>query len=274
MALYVILFIIGTCFGSFLNVLVDRLPNDEGIGGRSRCDSCKRTLSWFELFPIVSFLILQAKCRTCRTPLSWYYPGVELMTGVSFVLAWHHFPLHYFLNLYPNLSPYLPDPFSWQLIAAKILFLGIVCCLIVMLFADLKYFIIPDAAQAAFAVFALGLFFVGDFDPKLVVYRLGAAVVVMAPMLLLHVLSRGRGLGFGDVKLAANLGLFMGVVYGFASLYFAFIIGALVGGVLLLVHKAKMKTKVPFGPFILLGMLISIFGYNAIARFLMMNYGF
>src|SRR3989338_8983791 len=91
------LFILGLAVGSFLNVLIDRIPNDESpLSGRSYCDKCKKTLKWYDMVPVASFLILKGKCRFCRASLSFYYPLVELITGIMFVVTFvyiSHLPL-------------------------------------------------------------------------------------------------------------------------------------------------------------------------------------
>src|SRR3990167_9673658 len=82
---YIFLFVLGLAVGSFLNVLIDRLPREESIKGRSHCDDCKKTLSWNDLIPILSYVGLRGKCRYCKTNLSWQYPFIELLTTVIFV---------------------------------------------------------------------------------------------------------------------------------------------------------------------------------------------
>src|SRR3989344_1536255 len=124
-----LIFILGLTVGSFLNVLIDRLPNDKSILGRSYCDHCKKTLSWKDLIPVVSFVILRGKCRYCHTRLSYQYPLVELLTGFLFILTYQFATLNFQFSI-----------FNFQLIY----YLLIVSCLIVVFFTDLKYGIIPD----------------------------------------------------------------------------------------------------------------------------------
>lgn len=270
-----LLFITGTCVGSFLNVLVDRLPNGETILGRSRCDYCSRTLRPIELIPVLSFVLQRGRCRTCHKKLSPFYPFVEILTGMVFVLVWRFFPTDFLVHAYPNLQPVLLNGNTPSLAAiiTKLIFLGIVSALIVMFFADLKYFIIPDWMQIAFAYFALMLFFMGKVDLEHVVYRLGSGIVVLLPLLAIYLYTKGRGIGFGDVKLAGNIGLFMGIAYGIASLYIAFILGAMVGVTLILLRRKRMKSKVPFGPFILAGAAITIFAFPTVNYMMYLYYG-
>jgi prepilin signal peptidase PulO-like enzyme (type II secretory pathway) len=268
------LFIFGICIGSFLNVLADRLSNEETILGRSHYDSCKKQLSWYELIPLVSYFAQTAKCRSCRAPLSFFYPLVELVTGITFVLVWFYFPVDFITAAYPNLETVFQTQNFIPLMVIKLTFLAIMCCIIVMFFADLKYFIIPDWIQLALAYLALLLFFIGSVDLHNLVYRLGSAIIVMLPMLGIFMFTKGRGLGFGDVKLAANLGLFMGIQYAFSALYLSFIIGALTSCIVLVLRKGNMKTKIPFGPFILIGVCIVMFAFPLIQHYLYYYYGF
>lgn len=269
-----LLFIFGVCIGSFLNVLIDRLSNDETILGRSHCDHCKKTLTSKELIPIISFLSQKARCRNCHKKLSWLYPAVELLTGVTFVLVWFYLPTDFLAAAYPNLVSVINEGSIIPLTIVKLCMLGIISCIIVMFFADLKYFIIPDWVQLGLAYFALLLFFIGDINLQTIVYRLGSGIIVMLPMLAIYLFTKGRGLGFGDVKLAANLGFFMGIQYALAALYMSFIIGALIGTAILLVKRGTLKTKIPFGPFILIGTLLVIFAFKSVEFFIYFYYGF
>ena len=136
--LYPFLFIYGTAIGSFLNVLIDRLPNEQSIMGRSHCDYCKKTLQGIDLFPIFSFLLLKGKCRYCHKKLSYFYPFVEILTGIAFILTWMYFPVVGRTVVLQTLG--------------KIAGLGIISSLIVIIFADLKYQIIPDSMQVSFLI--------------------------------------------------------------------------------------------------------------------------
>lgn len=268
-----LLFITGLCFGSFINVLADRLSNEESILGRSHCDYCKKKLAWYELLPVVSFFIQKRKCRSCSKELSWYYPIVEVVTGVVFVLVWFFFPVDFLTAAYPNLLHLFETNNILSIVFIKICVYVIVCCILVMFFADLKYFIIPDSIQLAFAYTSLLLFFFGSIDLHTIVYRLGSAVVVMLPLLGIFLFTKGRGIGFGDVKLAANLGLFMGIAYALTALYLSFIIGAIVGTIIMVIRKGNMKTKIPFGPFILIGVAIVMFAFPLVKHYLYFYYG-
>lgn len=223
----IFIFIIGLSIGSFLNVLVDRLPNEETILGRSHCDYCKKKLDWIDLIPVVSFLLLGARCRRCQKKLSWFYPFIELLTGVIFVLSY-----------LSNLS-YLP----------------IICCLIVIFFADLKYHIIPDSMTAVFTFFSFILIILSGqpFFP-----HLATAFALAFFIYLFYFFSKGKGMGFGDVKLAFPIGLWLGPILGPAAIYFGFVTGGIFALVLLLLGKKKLKSKIAFGPFLVIGVVLAI----------------
>src|SRR3989339_1142002 len=128
MLLFLVLFFaIGLFFGSFLTVLIDRIPRNESIFGRSYCEVCKSVLSWKDLIPIVSFASLLAKCRYCKAPLSYYYPLIELVTGIIFSLTF----LYVWNNFQAN-------------ILALTFYLFISSSLIVIFFSDLRYEVIPN----------------------------------------------------------------------------------------------------------------------------------
>ena len=127
--LYVLIFILGISIGSFLNVLIERLPKNKSILGRSACNHCNKTLSWKDLIPILSFVYLRGKCRYCHSPFSYQYPIVELLTGILFVFTIYYLPI-------TNLST--------NYLISSIYYLAIVSSLIVIFFADLRHGIIPD----------------------------------------------------------------------------------------------------------------------------------
>ncbi|PIZ63239.1 hypothetical protein COY16_02590 [Candidatus Roizmanbacteria bacterium CG_4_10_14_0_2_um_filter_39_13] len=267
--MYSFLFFIGLFFGSFLNVLADRLSKRKTILGRSMCDSCKHVLSWNDLIPIVSYLMLHGKCRYCKAPFSIQYPLAEIFTGVIFVLTWYLSTERLII--------------SADLFGIHIIHIAIVAVLIVMFLSDIRYQIIPDEMQIALLmlgilkVVSLSLFLKGTSLIGLsqdlgmhILYGVG----VMSPLLLVFLITKGRGMGFGDVKLAFVMGLILGLLSGFLALYISFVVGGMVGGVLLLTKKGKRKTKIAFGPFLILGLYLMMFIEEDIILFVSRIYGF
>ena len=128
----IFIFILGTAIGSFLNVLVDRLPQEHSIMGRSHCDHCHKTLEAIDLIPVLSFAVFGGRCRRCQQKLSWQYPVSELITGAVFLLVF----------LFVG-----PAPITITALIMKLGYLVVFSSILVILFADIKYQIIPDSMQ-------------------------------------------------------------------------------------------------------------------------------
>lgn len=238
------IFIGGLFFGSFLNVLIDRLPKGRSvIGGRSYCDHCKKNLAWYDLVPILSFLLLKGKCRYCHNPLSLYYPVVELITGL----------------LFAGVVFFLGRPTTNVItIVTVIYYLFIMSSLIVVFFADLKYGIIPDKIIFPMAFFSLSYLFL--IHNSLFTIHMLAAVGAFAFFFFLFFITRGKGMGFGDVKFSFLMGLFLGFPSIVIAFYIAFLTGAIYGCILIVwKRKILFGTSVPFGPFLVFGTLTVFF---------------
>lgn len=246
----IFLFILGIFVGSFLNVLVDRLYRGEQFWkGHSYCEKCKKTLAWYDLVPLISFISLKGKCRYCHTSLSWYYFAVELVTGILFALT---FALT--IQQFSNLA-IIPSPIYTLYAIPYGLF--IVSCFIVIFFSDLKYQIIPD--QIVFLGILISLFYL-IFHPSSFIISLLSAVCACLFFLIIFLVTKGKGMGFGDVKLAFWLGLILGFPKIVVGLYLAFVIGAVVAIILVFLKKKKLHGgTISFGPFMVIGAYISIF---------------
>lgn len=252
------LFILGLVVGSFLNVVAFRYSEEGALfnpvkwGGRSHCLFCSQPLKWYELIPVISFIIQEGRCMVCRRRLSWQYPLVELATGFTFLL-----PVYF---AYLNSEPYTltPPPYTlfWILI-----FLGFILIWAI----DARLSVIPD--EINFFLGALGLILVSFTGASWSNHLIGASVGLLLLGLIVF-LSRGRGMGMGDVKLAAALGLIFGWPNIFVILALAFIFGAAAGITLMAFRKKGMKDAIPFGPFLILGS-ITVFFFG---DFLIQNY--
>ena len=254
MLIIIYLFILGLFIGSFLNVLADRLPQEKSILGRSCCDYCHRNLCWYDLIPVVSFLLLHGRCRRCKKPVSLFYPTIELTTGLAFAFIGLYF-LYQDTGLAYILVPNV-EPTKWyKLIALS----GIISVLIVIFFADIKYQVIPDSMQLSLAFFILIFHQINTTSLSELGSYLLAAIYTATPIFILYSITRGKGIGFGDVKLAANIGFFLGAVPGLIAIYFSFIAGGAVGLALLILKKVKLKSQIAFGPFLVVAMLVVFF---------------
>lgn len=234
------LFIFGTFIGSFLNVLADRLPKGKNPWlGRSKCDHCKKTLEPNDLIPLLSFLMLGGRCRYCKKKLSYQYPFAELVTGIVFTG----------LYLYvPDVTKYLP-------------LLVIFCSFLVIFIADMKYQVIPDEVVITSLVGTAAYLLVTQTPWTM---HLLSGFGAFAFFLTIFLLTKGRGMGFGDVKLSLVLGLFLGFPAIVLSLYLAFLTGAALSLILILTKAKKWRSRIAFGPFLLCGFLITYLWGNEI----------
>jgi len=236
--LVLFVFILGLFFGSFLNVIIDRLPREESFWkGRSYCESCNHVLSPLDLFPLVSFAALRGKCRYCHTPLSYQYPLLELLTAVAFVLTF--------------MAVYLTSP-------STILFhLFIVGVLIVVFFIDLQHGIIPFKVVLP-AIGITGIYYLFQ-DPTIFLTHAIAGAVVSAFFFLLFAGTKGKGMGFGDVVYAFFMGLLLGFPESIIGLYIAFLTGAVISLILILLKRKRLRgSTIPFGPFLVAGTFIAL----------------
>ena len=257
---FVIVFFFGLAVGSFLNAVIYRLEKGESaLRGRSYCPQCRHTLAWYDLIPLLSFALLGGKCRYCTKPISIQYPLVELATAFLFVVV--------FWFVLQNLG--LAFPIIVSLGFPQILELfylwSIVSLLMVIFVYDLKHFLIPDKilyrAIGLVLLWRLLLHFqiVENLTSPSFLQALLAGLGAAGFFWAIHVLSKGRAMGFGDVKLAFFMGLFLSWPNIFVALILAFSIGAIVGSVLIFFKRKTMRSEVPFGPFLMFGTLVAFF---------------
>lgn len=231
-----IVFVLGLCVGSFLNCVVYRLNLSSFRGlffGRSYCDHCRRKLAWYDLIPLLSFVVLGGKCRYCRKPISWQYPAVELATGIITIFIF----------------------FQWLTLIFSLL---LTYALIVIFVSDLKYQIIPDQVVYPAILLTLVYNFVSHFPSTFLGYLL-AGFGAAGFFWLLYLLTSKRGMGLGDVKLAGLMGLLLGWPKIVIAFYFSFLTGACLGVILILARKRKFGQTIPFGPFLVGGTLVAWF---------------
>lgn len=251
--LYIFIFLFGADVGSFLNVLIDRLPKGEQvIKGRSYCDRCHHKLSWTDLFPLFSWIALGGRCRYCHSPISVQYPLVELFTGILFTAT-------FLLFLWPSHGLGIMNYELWSWIKLGYNF-WLVSALIVIFVTDLKYKIIPDQivypsiiAAFIFQIINHGPDIINIVNPSLSAF--GAGLFFS----LIILFTRGRGMGVGDVKLVFLMGLILGFPLIIIALYAGFLTGGIFGVILILTGKKKFGQTIAFGPFLIIGTYISLF---------------
>lgn len=248
----VVVFIVGACVGSFLNVCIYRLEKGASIiRPRSYCPDCKHPLAWYDNIPLLSYLILMGRCRYCRRPISFRYFTVEWLTAAIFLLFLHYFGL--------------TVPFF--------IFISLASALIVASFIDLKARIIPDEISLPGIGIALLVSFIypalqgtGSHLRALLYSFLGLIVgggAIYLTGLLGDFIFKKESMGGGDVKLLAMIGAFIGWKLALLTFFIAPLFGAVVGIIL----KIKNKTDtIPYGPFISLAAIIAIIWGEEIIR--------
>lgn len=229
-------FVLGLIFGSFYNVIGLRVPknDDPFTDERSECPNCGHPLKWYELIPILSYVIQRGKCRSCCNGISLTYPMIELATASLFALSYMHAGLTIDLAL-------------------SLLFVSM---LIIIFVSDIAYMIIPNSV----------LLF---FFPFFIVFRMGvpldpwwspiAGALLGGIITLLVILASGGGMGMGDMKLFVVLGVVLGLDKLALAFLLACIIGAVLGGILLGLKVIKRKQPFPFGPSIVMAALVAYF---------------
>jgi leader peptidase (prepilin peptidase)/N-methyltransferase len=231
----------GMAVGSFLNVCIDRLPAGRSIVyPPSQCDACRHRLTVRDLIPVFSYLWLRGRCRYCQTPIPRQLPAVELTTGAGFAFLYWYYGLTASLGI-------------------ALVFL---CLLIIIFVIDLKHQLILDRVVYPGMALALVL---ACFNPDLAAeiwlrplnaLAGGAAGFAIMLIIFLLLMSRG-GMGFGDVKMAALLGLMTGFPTVFIALFLAMILGGITAAFLLAFRLTKRGQAVPFGPFLAVGAMLT-----------------
>jgi leader peptidase (prepilin peptidase) / N-methyltransferase len=266
---FCLLFFFGAAVGSFLGVVVDRMKSREPVWkGRSHCDHCRHNLRPLDLIPIFSFFFLGRKCRYCHKGLTWFYPTIEIVTGLTYIavgiVLWQSGTL--LLSL------------SYQLLA--LYYLILMSALLVIFFTDFRYGIIPFSVVG----FALVLTLLWDLlfpflqmSPAVihlfnlqtnVFVLLGSALGAGGFFLLIFALTKGRGMGFGDVVYAFLMGFLLGFPGVVLGLYLSFVLGAVIALLLVALKKKQFKGgTIPFGPFLVLGTIIGLLWGNVLIAY-------
>ena len=243
MLIIIYLFVLGLLLGSFLTLVGLRAPlNKSIVKPRSHCDTCGHILAWYELIPIISYIIQNGKCRKCKTKLSIFYPIIELISGNIFALAYIYFGFSY--NFFVTII------------------LG--CLLIVIMVSDFNYMIILDTPLIITIILILGLkyYYFGLYD---VVFNLISGLIIFGFMLLVKFLGdkvfKRESMGGGDIKLSFIFGLALGIKFSFMALVF----GSFLAFPYALYNMGTTKeNEIPFGPFLAAGLFLAFVFMNPI----------
>jgi len=227
--------IFGLIIGSFLNVVIFRIDDLKSIlTTRSQCRSCQKTIAWYDLIPLLSFFLLRSKCRNCGEKISIQYPLVEGFTGLLFGYL------------------YLMYGLSWSWVFYALVF----SILLVIFVYDLKTLTVPEVIVWVAVVLALlgGAYF-GGFT---LLSQIFGGIVGGGFLFLLVYFSKEKWMGWGDVKIGLILGLLTGYPNAIFALFFAFILGSIVGLGLIYFQRKTLKTAIAFAPFLIFSTLFSL----------------
>ena len=251
---YIIVFILGSIWGSFANVCIHRLPIGESIVvKRSYCPDCKSKINWFNNIPLISFLILGGKCKSCKSGINKRYFIVELTSVISFLSIYHFFGLSITSILLAMLSIFF----------------------IIIFFIDLKHYIIPNALT--FPLMIIG--FAKSFDPNLninlfpnylnsLIGGILGYLVIWLIILFYKKIKDKEGMGLGDAKLLSAIGFW----FGWVSIPFIIFLSSVIALIIVtpsLINKSKeMSSQIPFGPYLVIGCVLYLLLFKEILKFL------
>lgn len=241
----VFFFIFGLLVGSFLNVLIYRLPRDLNIVfPRSSCPHCKKLIYWYENIPVISYIFLRGKCSECQGCISIKYPLVELFTGIISLFVFYRF-----FYGYSVLGGIVDYAFYFTMLSV----------FLVHFLIDLEFKILPNSLN----IYLLLIFLIRmAFFSSWTFWLVGGLIGLLFPLIVtwLFYLVRGQiGLGGGDIKLFGILGIFLGPVGIFQNIFLSCMLGSIVGLTLIFLKKMDKNNPIPFGPFILLVAAVQVF---------------
>lgn len=254
----IFVFIFGMMIGSFLNCLIWRLHEKETIMGRSYCPKCKKQIVWYDNLPVLSFLILKGKCRQCGKAISWQYPLVELITGALFVVAFFGIQgqefMIYDLGFRNNslISGSIINLFrDWYIIAI----------MTIVFIYDLRWYLILDIVTlpACVIVFLLNLALGITWQNMLISGIIGGSF-----FLFQFLVSKGKWIGGGDVRLGLLMGIALGWPLILVAIFIAYIIGSIIGVGLIALKKKAWGSQIPLGVFLSIATIITLFWGRAI----------
>lgn len=257
----------GALIGSFLNVVIYRYNTGLSIAhGRSQCFVCGKKLAWYELIPIVSFIMQKGRCTGCQAKVSWQYPFVELTTALLFLaVAYRQIKLFDVFSIYPDGLMYS--------VALAFYYFCVISILVVIAVYDIRHKIVPNGLVYSFIILAVAklLLFTYLFALPLTIgarFNLLAPILLSLPFVFLWWISKGMWIGFGDAKLAFGIGALLGFPFGLSAIMLGFWIGAAYGVLMIGMSKlfprythgkTSFSSEIPFAPFLIIGVCIALF---------------
>jgi len=230
-----LIFVIGLMLGSFMGVIVKRLEKPKTIIAKpSHCEFCQRNLKPIDLIPLVSFAVNLGKCRYCHKKIGWFYPVVELNVALALAINYQ--------------VVFARTQNIWAVIFSSI----IVFCLVLAIWTDINYMVIPDTVTSCILASALVLFFTFNFNFN----QFLGAIIGSGFLAIMALAGRGKWMGWGDVKIMLGIGLWLGYPLIISQLLVSFMLGGFISALLLAFKIKKIKDIIPFGPFLIIATLI------------------
>lgn len=277
-------FVIGAILGSFAKAVADRLKEQDTLRGRSYCASCKYTLAWYDLFPVLSFIMLFGKCRYCHKKIPFANFLAETGMGILILVLFLTQPFDFNIILNPTLE-------LVPLILTFIFKIFIILILFILFLTDLKTGLLPDKITypavgigliywliicslnswllySGLKVSGIGKYLMPPYSNyvytliyriwETVLYAIGTGIVASLFFVFLIIITKGKGMGWGDVKFVLFIGLVLGFPNGVIAIFLAFLLGAVFSVGLLIIGKKHFGQTIPFGPFLSLGAYIAL----------------
>lgn len=234
MVIYCIIFIIGTIIGSFLNACIYRIPVGESIAyPPSHCVSCKSKIKWYDLLPIMSYIFLKGRCRYCEEKISIRYPAIEFITGLLFLMIY----VKYDLTL---------DFIKYAIFISILIVIGIID------FDTTDVYFSTTLTGMIFSVIFIGIYIYNGIPIRSYIY----GGILAGGLIAIIILITKGGMGWGDLEICLLCGLFLGLKLTILMLFLAFIIGSIVGVILIISGKKSRKDYIPFGPYIAIASIV------------------
>jgi prepilin signal peptidase PulO-like enzyme (type II secretory pathway) len=249
--------LIGLAVGSFINVVVFRTKSKTALTGRSRCMKCEEPIAAMDLIPVISFFLLKGRCRKCSQVIEWQYPVIELVMGVLFGLLYARAALGFGLPSYVESS-------EWFLLFIRDALMAVFLTIIFVY--DFRYYYILDRFTFPAMIIAL---IMNLWLGAPVVSTLLGGLFIGSFFAFQFLVSKGKWVGGGDVRLGMLMGFLLGIEQGVVALFLSYVLGAIVGVGLILAKKRTLEGQVPFGTFMAVSVIITLlFGEQILGWYL------
>ncbi len=251
--IFVFVFIFGLMIGSFINCFVWRLHQKEGLMDRSYCPKCRHQIAWYDNIPILSYLVLGGKCRKCKKKISIQYPIIEFLVACLFLSSFYFLYKEFNIGVYSYYNLSFDSLFLLKLLRDWV----IIFVMVVIFIYDLRWFLIPDRVMLpSFVIIFVINLYLGEIWWKLLVL----ALIGAGFFLIQFIVSKGKWIGGGDVRLGFFIGLALArLEYLILAIMFAYYIGSIVGITLILIKKKEWTSQMPLGVFLSTATIITIF---------------